>query len=146
MLFEKQNYKIPTEDEFNDILDYDKDNVYLYHFIIVKYKENNEIKELNIDQLKDLDKLNNKEIIFKYYIKKIHYYSEPGYFYDEELGDTYYIYNIGYFHIGGLFETKKDDLDIIKKLYEDYHNNYSNINFDFTDEEFLSNNKSINLM
>ena len=68
MLFEKQNYKIATEDEFNDILDYDKDNVYLYHFIIVKYKENNEIKELNIDQLKDLDKLNNKEIIFKYYI------------------------------------------------------------------------------
>lgn len=29
--------------------------------------------------------------------------------------------------------------------YDEYHDNYSNLNLEFSNEEFLSNNKSINL-
>ena len=58
----------------------------------------------------------------------MHYYTQAGYFFDDEFGDLYHIYNIGYFHIGGLFDTKKDELEVIKKLYDEYHDNYSNLN------------------
>lgn len=145
MLFEKEKYIVTNEDTFYDFLEYDKNRVYLYHFIIVRYKEYNKIKELKIDQIKDLNILNDKKIIYKYYIRKVHYYTQAGYFFDDEFGDLYHIYNIGYFHIGGLFDTKKDELEVIKKLYDEYHDNYSNLNLEFSDEEFLSNNKSVNL-
>lgn len=93
MLFEKENYIITNEDTFYDFLEYDKKRVYLYHFIIVRYKENNKIKELKIDQIKDLNILNDKKIIYKYYIRKVHYYTQAGYFLMMSLV-TYIIYII----------------------------------------------------
>ena len=145
MIFENENYIITNKKNFDETIKEEKENIYLYHFIIIKYKENNEIKEIKIDQLNDLNKLENKEILYKYYIRKIHYYTEPSLFYYEEQGDTYHIDNIGYFHIGGLFETNKDELKQIKEMFNNYNKNYKNMKPKYSDEEFLKNNKSITL-
>lgn len=148
MLFEDKVQKLITENEFNSVKkDYTQEyEVYLYHFIIVKYIEDNEIKELKIDQIKDLDKLKDINVLYKYYIKKIHYLNEPLGFYSSDNGEAYHIYNIGYFYIDGYFDQDKDEFKVIQELYKKYNDNFNNLSFPFTDEEFLSNNKSVVLL
>lgn len=137
MLFEGEKHIPIDENEFLEILNYEKDSVYLYHYIVVFYNEDNQIKEIKIDQVKNLKLLEDKDIIRKYYVRKIHYFNNPDYFYSEEIGDTYHIYNIGYFHIGGYM---KNDIDE-KEFYKKYIDDYENLEFPFTDEDFLLNNK-----
>lgn len=141
MLFE-ENISVITEEEFNCELEGVKDKAYLYHFIIVKYKEKYDIKTLKLDQVEDLEELKSKEIITKYYLKKIHYYNSC----DNEnfaLGEPHHIYNLGFFYIGGILNSSKDNLILIKELLKEYEDNYKNMKFPFTDEEFLSLNKSV---
>ncbi len=147
MLFEDKVQKLTTEEEFNKLqYEYNDDNkIYPYYFIIIKYEENNEIKELKIDQIKDLVKLKDMKILYKYYIKKLHYLSDPQEFYAVDDGEAYHIYNVGYFYIDGYFDQDEDELNTIKELYKKYNDNFSNMKFPFTDEEFLLNNKSVNL-
>lgn len=145
MLFEDKVQKLISEIEFNNVRKtYSQEyEVYDYYFIIVKYVENNEIKELLIDQVNDLDKLKNKKILYKYFINKIHYLNEPLGFYSSDNGEAYHIYNIGYFYIDGYFDQEKDELLKIKELYKKYNNDYSSIVFPFSDEEFLLKNESV---
>ena len=115
-------------------------NTYCYHFIIVKYKENNKILEIKIDNFKDLDKIKDKDIIVKYYIEKLHYYN----YYDNILyddGEPIHICNLGYFQINGEFPINKEIKKILDKLFNEYDNNYKNIKFELNDKEFLSLNK-----
>ena len=140
MIFEDKNYLIIDENEFEYELIKNKDDVYLYHFIIVKYQNNTDIDYIKIDQIKDLIKMNDKKIICKYYIKKIHFYNDS----DNdnfEYGEPYYIYNVGYFYIGGFISSKQEDLLKIKKMFKTYEDAYKIGVFPFDDVEFLSLNK-----
>lgn len=140
MIFEDENYLIIEEKDFIDEFEANKEEVYLYHFIVVKYKSDKEIKIIKIDQVKDLSKLEDKEILYKYYIKKIHFYNDCS---NEmfEHGEPYYIYNIGYFYIGGFIKTKDEELSKIKNMFEEYNKKYNNIKFSFDDKSYLSLNK-----
>lgn len=146
MIYQDKNYSIINKELYEKILGdiklKEENEIYLYHYIVIKYRDNNDIKTVEIDQIKDLSMIDNKDILYKYYIKKIHYYTESGnYLY--EYGEPYYIYNIGYFYIGGFIETPKEELEKIRELFASYNNNYKNMEFPFNDEEFISLNKSV---
>ena len=71
----------------------------------------------------------------------MHYYNYfDNVMYDE--GEPTYIYNIGYFFLGGDLACNNKDREIILKKVDKYNQEYSNTKFPFTDYEFLSNNKS----
>lgn len=142
MILENKKFSITNEEMFNHMInDTDKNDYYLYHYIIVVYKTNNNIKNIKIDQIKDLYKLDNLNVIYKYYIKRMHYYNYfDNVMYDE--GEPTYIYNIGYFFLEGDLSCNNKDREIILKKVDKYNQEYSNMKFPFTDYEFLSNNKS----
>ena len=155
MNFKDKNYYLIDRKEYEDILKNDMEDVYLYHFIYIKYLESGSVKFIKIDNVKDLKLLDDKEIIVKYYVKKIHYFNEcnNGCF---EYGEPYYIYNVGYFYIGGFIENKNAEelsrtmIDIgklanklsrINKLFQDYNDNYDKMSFPFSDSDYLNLNK-----
>ena len=143
MLFNDENYSIIDKKMYEDLIDgSDKKEFYLYHYIFVVYQDNIDIKTIKIDQVKDLYKLKDLHIIYKYYIIKAHYYNEfNNIMYDE--GMPTFVYNIGYFLVGGDAKTKKSDKKEFEKLLENYNSNYSNMDFPYDDTKFLSLNKSI---
>lgn len=145
MILENKNFFITNEKMFNQMInDTDKNDYYLYHYIIVVYKINNTIETIKIDQINDLDKLDNLNVIYKYYIKRMHFYNYfDNVMYDE--GEPTYIYNIGYFFLDGDVSCNKKDKEIIFNKINKYNQEYSNMKFPFTDNEFLSNNKSTTL-
>ncbi len=56
--------------------------------------------------------------------------------------EPYYIYNVGYFYIGGFIENKNaEELSRINKLFQDYNNNYDKMSFPFSDSDYLNLNK-----
>lgn len=142
MILENKNFFITNEKMFNQMInDTDKNDYYLYHYIIVIYKINNNIETIKMDQKNDLYKLDNLNVICKYYIKRMHYYNYfDNVMYDE--GEPTYIYNIGYFFLDGDLACNNKDREIILKKVDKYNQEYSNMKFPFTDHEFLSNNKS----
>ncbi len=139
MNLKDENYHIIDEKLFKDFLQDDKKLYYLYHYIVVEYEENNTIKYSKIDNLKELNKFKNKNILYKYYIERIHYYNneDDNFFYEE--GYPSHIYNLGYFFIGGFIKINENKK--IEKLLKQYKDNYLNIVFPFNDEKFLSLNK-----
>ena len=140
MKFEDNNYFAIDKNEFENVLKEDRENVYLYHFIFVKYLEDNKVEFKKIDNVNDLKLLENKKILVKYYVEKIHYFNDCRN--DEfEYGEPYFIFNVGYFYIGGLIRNKKDETEKIKALFEKYENDYSTIHFPFDDVKYLSLNK-----
>lgn len=137
MILKNKNYFLINKNEYEDILKNDREDVYLYHFIYVKYLESGSVKYIKIDNVKDLKLLDNKEIVVKYYVKKIHYFNDCDNL-SFEYGEPYYIYNVGYFYIGGFIENKNgEELSRINKLFQRYNNNYDKINFPFNDREYL---------
>lgn len=141
MILKNKNYFLINKNEYEDILKNDREDVYLYHFIYIKYLESGSVKFIKIDNVKDLKLLDDKEIVVKYYVKKIHYFNEcsNGCF---EYGEPYYIYNVGYFYIGGFIENKNaEELSRINKLFQDYNNNYDKMSFPFSDSDYLNLNK-----
>ena len=142
MIFESNNFSIITKELYNDLIDdSDKKTYYLYHYIIVAYQENTIVKTIKIDQLKDLDKIKVLNVLNKYYITKVHYYTEPSNMLLD--GMPTYVYNIGYFLLDGDVDTTRTDKEEFEKLLKDYNDNYSNMKFPYDDTEFLSLNKSI---
>lgn len=143
MIYEDKNYSIIDEKYYNSLMkNINKNETYLYHFITVKYRDNNDIITVNIDQVKDLNQIKDKNILFKYYVQNIHFYNEfNNILYDN--GEPYYIYNIGYFLIGGDVSMNKKDKEIARSMFDKYNKEYLDMRFPFSDEEFLSNNKSI---
>ena len=108
MNLKDENYHIIDEKLFKDFLQDDKKLYYLYHYIVAEYKEDGLTKYLKIDNVEDLTKLNNKNILYKYYIERIHYYNneDDNFFYEE--GYPSHIYNLGYFFIGGFIKTNEN--------------------------------------
>lgn len=141
MNFKDKNYYLIDRKEYEDILKNDREDIYLYHFIYIKYLENGSVKFIKIDNVKDLELLDDKEIIVKYYVNKIHYFNDcsNGCF---EYGEPYYIYNVGYFYIGGFIENKNtEELSRINKLFQDYNDNYDKMSFPFSDSDYLNLNR-----
>lgn len=141
MILKDKNYYLIDRKEYEDILKNDREDVYLYHFIYIKYLESGSVKFIKIDNVKDLKLLDDKEIVVKYYVKKIHYFNEcsNGCF---EYGEPYYIYHVGYFYIGGFIENKNtEELSRINKLFQDYNDNYDKMSFLFSDSDYLNLNK-----
>ena len=113
---------------------------YLYHFILVKYKDHNDICSIKIDTVSNLELLKDKDVMYKYYIEKIHYYNEfDNLLYDE--GMPIHIFNLGYFAIDGDIQLSKQEKENLKQLFLQYEKEYSNLKFDFDDKAFLSLNK-----
>ncbi len=138
MILKNKNYFLINKNEYEDILKNDREDVYLYHFIYIKYLENDNVKYIKIDNTKDLELLNDKKILVKYYIRKIHYFNDCDNL-SFEYGEPYYIYNVGYFYIGGFIENKNgEELSKINKLFQDYNNNYDKMSFPFNDREYLN--------
>lgn len=128
---------------FNDILkSRDKKSTYLYHFIIVKYRNNNDIKIIKIDQFKDLVKLENLDIICIYFIEKIHYYTGEGNYF-EDLGEPYHIFKIGYYFINGDIMSTNEEMKCLMEKINNYERDYDTLEFPFTKESFLLLNKSV---
>ena len=140
MKFEDKNYFIIDKKKYEDVLKEDQENVYLYHFIYVKYMEANTMKFIKIDDVKDLKKIEGKNVLIKYYVEKIHYFNDCE---NEsfEYGEPYFIFNIGYFYIGGFINNKEEETKKVKNLFNKYKNNYPKIHFPFNDIEYLSLNK-----
>ncbi len=140
MEFKDKITNIINEELYNKLLsDLDERNIktYFYHFIVVKYKDHNDISTIKIDNIKDLDNIKDKEILSKYYVEKLHYYNR----FDNDLyaeGMPCHIYNLGYFLVDGDVNSINIELN---KLFDEYDKNYSNIKFEFNDIEFLSLNK-----
>ncbi len=141
MNLKDENYHIIDKTLFEDFLNDDEKLYYLYHYIVVEYKDKNDIKYLKIDNIKDLKKLKDLNVQYKYYIKRIHYYNNESdnLFFEE--GYPSYIYNLGYFFIGGFIKTNEKEK--MKKLLKEYKSNYKNLSFELNDKEFLSLNKSV---
>ena len=141
MILKNKNYFLINKNEYEDILKNDREDVYLYHFIYIKYLDSGSVKFIKIDNVKDLKLLDDKEFVVKYFVKKIHYFNEcsTGCF---EYGEPYYIYNVGYFYIGGFIENKNaEELSRINKLFQDYNDNYDKMIFPFSDSDYLNLNK-----
>ena len=137
-MFSDLNFYNLTEEEFNrNINYYSEKEIYLYHFIIYKYKD----KYIKVDNMSDLKKIDYNNLICKFYIEKIHFFNESGndYF---EYGNAYHIYNLGYYYIGGFVTSKLLKKDKVKKVFKEYMSNYKNMDFPFTDAEFIEKNKN----
>ena len=140
MKFEDKNYFIIDKKKYEDVLKEDQENVYLYHFIYVKYMEANTMNFIKIDDVKDLKKIEGKNVLIKYYVEKIHYFNDCE---NEsfEYGEPYFIFNIGYFYIGGFINNKEKETKKVKHLFNKYKKTYPKIHFPFNDIEYLSLNK-----
>lgn len=132
---------IINESEYANFLkDRNHKETYLYHFILVKYKDHNDICSIKIDSKDDIKKIVDKNILYKYYIEKIHYYNEFNNIqYDK--GMPIHIYNLGFFEMNGDLPLSKEEKNQISDLFSEYEKNYNSIYFDFDDETFLSLNK-----
>lgn len=143
MLHEYTISSIINKERFDNLIeDRETDRTYDYHCIIVKYQENMDILTMKIDKVEDLEKLKDLKIISKYYVRKIHYYNESDNLLFDE-GEECHIENLGYFFLNGMVELSDKDRKIVKEMFQKYDNEFNNITFDFTDEEFLSLNKSV---
>lgn len=140
MPFEDDNYYESSQKDLETTIEYSNEkDIYLYHFIYILTNENELIK---IDNINDLERFNINDVKIRYYFTKVHYCTGE----DElsyEYGDLYKIEQLGYFRIGGSGKKDLIDKEKIKKMYENYNENYKNLSFNFTDEEFLNKNKSV---
>ena len=143
MLHEYTISSIISKETFDNLMkDRDVEETYDYHCIIVKYKDNTGILTMKIDKVEDLIKLKDLNIISNYYIRKIHYYNETDNLLFDE-GEECHIENLGYFFLDGMVELSDNDKEKVKEMFDNYDKEYNNMNFEFTDEEFLNRNKSI---
>lgn len=143
MLHEYTISSIISKETFDKLInDRYIEETYDYHCIIVKYQDNTNILTMKIDKVEDLIKLKDLNVVSKYYIRKIHYYNETDNLLFDE-GEECHIENLGYFFLDGMVELSDNDKEKVKEMFDNYDKNYNNMNFEFTDEEFLNRNKSI---
>ena len=108
-----------------------------------KNKITNEVKKIEINAEKNefinYD-LNDWEIIVKYYVEKIKQHDIYK-FHCQEVGEADYILGLGYFYISEFYKDMKPFInEEIQDLFNEYDKNYHNIDFPFTDEEFIVTN------
>lgn len=138
MLFDKEkNYRIISEDTFNNELVNFKENSNIVGVIHYFYKDKNgniihKERKTNRKILLQED----LELIVKYYTIEIKI-DEPMCFDYEDIGMTYKIYNLGTFYISSLFKMKTEKSNEIKSMFENYDKNYKSMTFPWTDEEFI---------
>lgn len=143
MLHEYTISSIISEETFDKLInDRDMDKTYDYHYIVVKYQDNTDILTMKIDKVEDLIKLKDLNVISKYYVRKTHYYNETDNLLFDE-GEPCYIVNLGYFFLNGMVELSNKGKEKVKEMFDNYDKEYTNMTFEFTDEEFLNRNKSI---
>lgn len=143
MLHEYTISSIMKKETFDNLMkDRDVEETYDYHCIIVKYQDNTDILTIKIDKIEDLIKLKDLNIVSKYYIRKIHYYNETDNLLFDE-GEECHIENLGYFFLDGMVELSDNDKEKVEEMFDNYDKEYTNMTFEFTDEEFLNRNKSI---
>ena len=143
MLHEYTISSIMKKETFDNLMkDRDVEETYDYHCIIVKYQDNTDILTIKIDKIEDLIKLKDLNIVSKYYIRKIHYYNETDNLLFDE-GEECHIENLGYFFLDGMVELSDNDKEKVEEMFDNYDKEYTNMTFEFTDEEFLSLNKPI---
>ncbi len=110
-------------------------NKYLYHFILCELVNNTFVK---VDNYNNLNSLKDDKIKYKYYIEKIHYFKNKDNPHPE-YGDTFHIYGIGYFYIGGIVDNEIISKEQISQIINQYKKDYDNlIKSDAT--EFLDRN------
>ena len=143
MLHEYTISSIISKETFDKLInDRYIEETYDYHCIIVKYQDNTDILTMKIDKVEDLIKLKDLNIISKHYVRKIHYYNDSdNVIYDE--GEECHIENLGYFFLNGMVELSDKGKEKVKEMFDNYDKEYTNMTFEFTDEEFLSLNKPI---
>lgn len=142
MLHEYTISSIISKETFDKLInDRYIEETYDYHCIIVKYQDNTDILTIKIDKVEDLIKLKDLNIISKYYVRKIHYYNETDNLLFDE-GEECHIENLGYFFLDGMVELSDNDKEKVEEMFDNYDKNYNNMNFEFTDEEFLVLNQS----
>lgn len=143
MLYEYTISSIISKETFDNLMKTrDMDKTYDYHYIIVKYQDNTDILTMKIDKVEDLIKLKDLNVISKYYVRKIHYYNETDNLLFDE-GEPCYIVNLGYFFLNGMVDIPEKENEELEAEFNNYDDNYNNMSFEFTDEEFLNRNKSI---
>lgn len=143
MLHEYTISSIISKETFDKLInDRYIEETYDYHCIIVKYQDNKDILTIKIDKVEDLIKLKDLNVISKYYVRKIHYYNETDNLLFDE-GEECHIENLGYFFLDGMVELSDNDKEKVKEMFDNYDKEYTNMTFEFTDEEFLNRNKSI---
>lgn len=143
MLYEYTISSIISKETFDNLMKTrDMDKTYDYHYIIVKYQDNTDILTMKIDKVEDLIKLKDLNVISKYYVRKIHYYNETDNLLFDE-GEPCYIVNLGYFFLNGMVDISEKENEELEAGFHNYDENYNNMSFEFTDEEFLNRNKSI---
>lgn len=134
---------IMKKETFDNLMkDRDTEETYDYHCIIVKYQDNTNTLTMKIDKVEDLEKLKDLNVISKYYVRKIHYYNETDNLLFDE-GEECHIENLGYFFLDGMVELSNNDKEKVEEMFDNYDKNYNNMNFEFTDEEFLALNQSV---
>ena len=143
MLYEYTISSIISKETFDNLMKTrDMDKTYDYHYIIVKYQDNTDILTMKIDKVEDLIKLKDLNVISKYYVRKIHYYNETDNLLFDE-GEPCCIVNLGYFFLNGMVDIPEKENEELEAEFNNYDDNYNNMSFEFTDEEFLNRNKSI---
>ena len=143
MLYEYTISSTISKETFDNLMKTrDMDKTYDYHYIIVKYQDNTDILTMKIDKVEDLIKLKDLNVISKYYVRKIHYYNETDNLLFDE-GEPCYIVNLGYFFLNGMVDIPEKENEELEAEFNNYDDNYNNMSFEFTDEEFLNRNKSI---
>ena len=143
MLYEYTISSIISKETFDKLInDRYIEETYDYHCIIVKYQDNTDILTMKIDKVEDLIKLKDLNVISKYYVRKIHYYNETDNLLFDE-GEPCYIVNLGYFFLNGMVDIPEKENEELEAEFNNYDDNYNNMSFEFTDEEFLNRNKSI---
>lgn len=110
-------------------------NKYLYHFILCELKDNTFVK---VDNYNNLNSLKDDKIKYKYYIEKIHYFKNKDNPHSE-YGDTFHIYGIGYFYIGGIVNNEIISKEQISQIINKYKKDYDNL-IKSDDTEFLDRN------
>lgn len=134
--------KISKEEYEYNLEDIANGDAKLVKSILMFCKNNttNELKKFEITDEKNEFKncnLNDWKIIVKYYIERVKQYDIYK-FNCQEVGEAYYIYGLGYFYISEFYKDMKPFVNKeIKKLFDEYDKNYHNIEFPFTDEEFI---------
>ena len=142
MLHEYTISSIISKETFDKLInDRDIEETYDYHCIIVKYQNNTDILTMKIDKVEDLIKLKDLNVVSKYYVRKIHYYNEADNLLFDE-GEPCYIVNLGYFFLNGMVDIPENKNEELEAGFHNYDENYNNMTFEFTDEEFLALNQS----
>lgn len=145
MLYDEHlEYSTISKDEYEyNLKDISNGDAKLEKSIVIFCRNNitNKIKRFEINAEKNEFKscnLSNWEVLVKYYIERIKQYDMYK-FHCQEVGEAYYIHNLGYFYISDFYKNMKPKHnEKIYNLFNEYDKQYHSISFSFNDEEFIA--------